>query len=117
MTYSPDMRAAALRCVSEGKSRLDIVNFFDISLKTLSNWVRQHRETGSLEPPPRKVYRQRKVIREQLLALIAEHPDATLEELAAPFQVSPSNIDYHLRKLGVTRKKNHALRGEKRRKA
>lgn len=114
MTYSPDMRAAALRCISEGRSRSEIVEFFNISLKTLSNWVREHRESGRLSPPPRKTYRSRKVVIEQLVKMVEDQSDATLEELAAPFDVYPSTIDYHLRKLGITRKKNHAVSGARR---
>lgn len=111
MTYSPDMRAAALRCVSEGKRHSEIIEFFNISLKTLSNWLRQYREEGMIEVLPRKPYKKRKVDRDALARAVEDKPDATLEELAEPFGVYPSTIDYHLRKLKITRKKNHAVSG------
>ena len=37
--------------------------------------------------------------------MVKKTPNATLAELAEPFGVYPSTIDYHLKKLGITRKR------------
>ena len=80
--YSQDMRSAALSCISRGEKREDIINFFGISLKTLSNWVRMERESGDFEPNIRRSYSDGDSFREQLKKVIEGNPDLTLDELS-----------------------------------
>lgn len=112
--YSADFRLQAIRCVERGKSREEVCDFFGIGSGTLSRWLSQYREDGSLTCNARAGYAVRKVDRELLRQRVAASPDATLQEWADHFGTHPSVIDYHLRKLRITRKKNHALRGAKR---
>lgn len=116
MAYGQDFRYCVVENIDAGMSWSDASRIFKISYDTIGRWLRKHRDDGELNDAPRKAYKKRKVDKEQLLDLVEKHPDATLEELAQPFGVAHSVIDYHLRKLGITRKKNHALSGTKRRK-
>lgn len=111
--YSQDMRAAALACVARGERREDIVKFFGISLKTLSNWGRLERETGDLTPNKRGAYRTGESARTCLSEALSEQKDATLDELAARTGKHRTTIFYHLNQMNVTRKKNHAIRRTK----
>jgi transposase len=111
MLYSADFRLCVVRNIESGMSWEEARRIFSISPDTLRRWLRSYRESGTMEGAVRKPYPHRKVDKTQLLALLEAHPDATLEELAEPFGVAHSVIDYHLRKLGITRKKNHAICG------
>jgi transposase len=90
------------------------MRIFKISRDSIGRWCRQFKQTGNIEPSPRRPHKTRKVDIKQLVALLEARPDATLSELAEPFGVAHSVIDYHLRKLKITRKKNHALRRTRR---
>jgi DNA-binding CsgD family transcriptional regulator len=95
-----------LKCIEEGKSVAMICDFFKITQKTLYNWRK-----CDIESPinDRKTYSKSNKLHDLLRDEIDKNPDATLAEIGAIFGKSPSNIDYHLRKMNITRKKNHAL--------
>ena len=114
MSYSIDFRECVVQNIVSGMSWDDAGHVFNISRNTIQRWMRQFRETGNLEPPARKPQKERKTNIEQLLRLVDELPDATLEELANQLNVHYSTIDYHLKKRNITRKKNHAIRGTRR---
>jgi len=108
--YSEDMRKAALDAVSRGESRKEIIKFFGISLKTLANWIKLKRSGEDLRPNKRGSYKEAKSVRERLLEVISRQPDLTLDELSELLSKHRTTIFYHLKKLGVTRKKNDATR-------
>ena len=112
MSYSLDFRRCVVENVMSGMPWEEAMRVFKVSRNSIGNWCRQLRKTGTLSPSPRKTSKIRKVDIIALKQMIDSDPDATLEELAEPFGVYPSTIDYHLRKLKITRKKNHAVRGE-----
>ena len=114
MSYSLDFRRCVVENVMSGMPWEEAMRVFKISRNSIGNWCRQLRKTGVLSPPPRKTSKIRKVDIAVLKQMIATNSDATLEELAEPFGVYPSTIDYHLRKLKITRKKNYPIRGERR---
>ena len=115
--YSSDMRSAALSCISRGEKREDIIKFFGISLKTLSNWVRMDRASGDIAPNVRAPYIVSDSFRNQLKEVLKANPDLTLDELSELLPRHRTTIFYHLKQLGITRKKNHALRRDGREKA
>lgn len=109
--YSDDLRKAALSYYDRGDcTQADVCEIFSISAKTLSNWLRQRRETGNYRrrtsEKPQPMY---KIDAARLRDYIAEHPDAYLHEIAEAFKVSPSGIFRACRRLNITHKKNSAL--------
>ncbi len=47
--YPIELRARALSSLDSGKSRKDVCEIFDISLKTLFNWIKLRKETGDVQ--------------------------------------------------------------------
>jgi len=111
--YSQDMRVAALECVERGESRQDIIKFFGISLKTLSNWVQLHRNNQDLKPNKRGCYSESNNLDNLLSQMVLDNPDFTLDEFSELIPQHRTTIFYHLKKMGITRKKNHAIRRKK----
>lgn len=116
MSYSLDFRRCVVENVMSGMPWEEAMRVFKVSRNSIGNWCRQLRKTGTLSPPARKTSKVRKVDIDVLKQMVANNSDATLEELGEPFGVYPSTIDYHLRKLKITRKKNHAVQRAGRRK-
>jgi transposase len=116
-SYSIALRERAIKFVeAENGSPKEACAVLGIHSSTLTKWLKRYRQTGEIAPRPRHNYRTQKVDIEALKQNIRINPDATLPELAVSFGVFPSTIFYHLKKLGITRKKNHALCRTKRRK-
>ncbi|MDR2203411.1 MAG: transposase [Nitrososphaerota archaeon] len=75
--------------------------------QTYYNWKNQKQQTGNLNPKkhgPRK----RKINNQKLKQHLKEHPDAYLKEIAKQFNTSTPAICKKLKKLKITRKKNHS---------
>jgi transposase len=116
MSYSLDFRLCVVRNVLSGMSWDEATRIFGVSRDSLRRWCQKFKATGTVDDQGHRPHKTRKVDKEQLVALVERNPDATLCELADHFGVAHSVIDYHLRNLTVTRKKNHALRGAQQRK-
>lgn len=114
MSYSIDFRKCVIRNISAGMSWIDAVKTFGISSGTIAKWIHNLSETGKIIDAPRKPYKPRKIDPDLLRAAFDKTPDATLEEIAVQFNCWPQSIHKRCVKLGITRKKNHPLRGEKR---
>jgi transposase-like protein len=113
-TYSKDFRIQVLSCIDRGKNPDEICNFFEIGKTTLLRWIAQAKMQRTDNYNVRGSYSTRKICSITLLELVEKQPDNTLVELAEKFDCCFQAIDKRLRKLKVTRKKNHAVRGEKR---
>ena len=113
MAYSVDFRRCVLENLESGKTWDEVVSIFSISRSTLSSWVTLSKEKGSLEDNPRAPYKVRKINSQALICALEKTPDATLAELAHEFNCRTSSIHKRLKKLDITRKKNHAIRREK----
>ena len=114
MGYSLDFRLRVVICITEKKKTWDeVIEFFGICRDSLRRWLAEYRETGTLSAHEKKPYKPQKVDPEALEALIEKEPDATLEDLAQPFDCHPSAIHYRCRQMGITRKKNNALHRKK----
>lgn len=108
--YSKDLRSLVVRKVLSGMSQKAAAEMFEIGTSTVSDWVRQYKLDGSLEPPARPRYKKR-VKDKELLSYIDKRSDATLEEIAGHFNMGITTIFYRLGCLGITRKKNHTIQG------
>ena len=117
MSYSSEFREFVVKKIHEGMSRSEAETFFKVSRDSIYRWLKKYEGTGNLSDPPRKPYTPRKIDSARLIAEIERNPDATLHELAEIFDCWPHAIFRRCKKLGITRKKNHSLRGAGRKKA
>lgn len=105
--YSEDFRLQAVSCVKRGKSHEEVCEFFGIGIATLYRWPRLGKTQGSVSPVLRSTYKSGKICPDNLPKELDKFPAATLYELAEKFDCCFQNVDYRLKKLGITRKKTH----------
>jgi transposase len=109
--YSQDLRERVVRACDEGgHTRQQIAELFGVSTSWIRRLLQRRRTTGSFAPRPHAggpAPKMDDARRGRLVALAAQQPDATLEELrdrlGAP--VHPSTICRALARLGLTVKK------------
>ena len=116
-SLSIDLRERLVSAVDGGMTRRSAANRFGVAASTAIKWVDQWRRTGDLAPRPRGGDRRSERIEvhaEEVLRLVAETPDLTLEELAEHLheghglKVDPSTVWRLLDRHGMTFKKNRA---------
>ena len=114
---SIDLRERLVSAVDGGMTRRSAAKRFGVAASTAIKWVYQWRRTGDLAPRPRGGDRRSERIEvhaEEVLRLVAETPDLTLEELAEHLheghglKVDPSTVWRLLDRHGMTFKKNRA---------
>jgi len=83
--YSTDLRERVLRDIDAGMPNEDAARKYNVAIATVYNWKKQRRETGSFSPPKYKRGQKRKLApyEKKIRQLVADHADATLEELHA----------------------------------
>ena len=113
MSYTPEFREFVVKKVLGGMPRKEAVVFFKIGSDTLFKWLKKYDKTKSFLDAKRKIYSVRKIDSKRLLEALEKKPDATLKELANQFDCWPQAIFRRLKKLKITRKKNHAIRRKK----
>jgi transposase len=108
--YSQDLRDRAIEIFKSNKySQLELCTLLKISYKTINNWVKQYRSTGSCDlGVPIRVGRKRKFDdKEQVLSYLKEHPEASgkeMQEALAP-HISDTAFYDSLSRMGITYKK------------
>lgn len=89
-SYSVDLRKRVVDAVQQGKlTQVEAAAQFQVSTRTLYNWLKRLEEASTLEPKPHGGGPQPSVDEAgaKLLArLVAEQNDRTLEEYAALYQ-------------------------------
>jgi transposase len=112
MSYPIKMRERALEAVREGHTGEEVTATFGLGVNTLRAWENLEKETGSLKNRPlnRKAY---KINLDELRKYCEENPFDTHKEAAARFECSEGGIRHAKKKLGITRKKNNLLHGER----
>ncbi|SRR5579884_4467071 len=113
--YSQDLRERVLRAVDEGKPRKQIIELFQVSRATIKRYLKQRRETGTLQPRPipGRPASKGALLRAHVSELIQERPDARLEDYCQMWesqhgiQVSASTMSRAIRQANYTRKKRH----------
>ncbi len=114
MAYSKDLRQRVIEFIKEGEgSPPQAAQLFKIGRATIYRWLNRS-ELISSKPGPKG---PRKINLKALQQAVEEKPDSYLAELAERFKVSLNTISYTLKKMNLSRKKNHALRREKRKRA
>jgi len=113
--YPTELRERAVKAYESGEETLDeVATRFEIAERSLRNWVEQKRRTGSLAPKPRGGGNFSPVDLGVLEKVLAEHRDATTDELtkaynkARPYgrRIHRSSILRALRRQGYVFKKN-----------
>jgi transposase len=106
MSYSKDLRERAVAYyLGGGHSQEAVAAVFKISRSSLKAWVKNFRETGSLEK--KELNRKpRKYTPERISEILEENPDAYLSEIAERFENgSITGVKSALDRMGITRKK------------
>jgi transposase len=107
-----DLRERVVEAAQEGEgTQEEIARRFKISVSSLKRWLkRKHLEADKPGPiAPR-------LDLEALKKVVQDKPDLYLDEYAKWLNTSSSTVSYNLLKLGIRRKKNHAVQRTKRRK-
>ena len=103
MTYSLDLRKKALNYLKKGNSWQSASETFDVTTRTLANWLRREKEQN-LAPKSRKSSPS-KIDSEKLRNYIAKHPDAYLKEIGKEFCATVQGVFYACKRLRITLKK------------
>jgi len=111
MAYDIKYRLRALEYWSAGNSKRKTAEVFKVSPSTLQEWKSLLKETGKLEPKKRPET-WRKIEPDKLRRFVEENPDAYLREIAAEFNCAIHAVEKALKRLKITRKKNHNLQGK-----
>jgi transposase len=115
--YSGDLRKRVIEAVETGASRREAAELFEIDPSSAVRWVRCWNETGRCEPKPRggstSPLEQHT---EQILTLVAEQPDLTLEEIVAELgrwriPTSDSALSRFFQRHDITFKKKESAGG------
>jgi transposase len=81
---SSDLRERVLDAVEEGASRREAAERFEVSASSVVKWFQSWRKEGRRAPKPRGGSQSPlEDAADQILALVAEQPDWTLDELVA----------------------------------
>jgi len=110
MSYDVKYRRRAVEYWADGHSKRVTAKVFNVSPTTLQSWKNQLKETGKLEPKPHGE-RRRKIDPDRLKDYLKKHPDAFLKEMAEEFGCSDVAILKALKRLKISRKKNHHFQG------
>jgi transposase len=116
-SYSADLRKRVIEAVEAGASRREAAESFDIDASSAVRWLQCWKETrrcaakprgGSVSPLERHA--------EQILALVAEQPDLTLEETTAKLRkrrirTSKSAVSRFFQRHDITFKKKESAGG------
>lgn len=112
--YSVDLRERVLAALDRGMSRAHVVATFHVSMGSVKRWLRARRDTGVLTPrrPPGRPATIRSTHTAALQAQLVRHPDATLAEHAAQWNLtngttlSQWSVGRAIRARGWSRKKS-----------
>lgn len=120
--YPIEFRRAAVRTYEAGEgSYAEIAENFSIGSRTLERWVARSRETGSLEPLPKRGGWKSPVDMDLLHEVVRLARDATIEDLTRLYnrraprkaRTSTSGFGRALQRAGYVYKKNARVRVSK----
>src|SRR5260221_6211638 len=111
--YSYDLRLRVLRAVNQGRSQVEIVAMFAISLAKLKRYLKRQRETGDVRAKsiPGRPAKKGAALQTGLPSQLDAYPDATLAEhcqiweTSQGVQVSSATMSRAIQRLDWTRKK------------
>ena len=115
---SLDLRTRVLAAVAEGASHREVAARFGVSAASVSRWRALVRTKGDARPGPLGGDRRSGRVEAQadlILRVLADTPDATLEELRAALRDHGQSFGYgtlrrFFQRRGITRKKRPPMR-------
>ena len=112
VAYSLDLRQRVVDTVrNEKTTQEDVALRFKVSLNSVKRWLKREKLEAD-KPGP---VQSRTINAEQLKKAVESRPDAYLDEYAEMLHSTRSTVSYNLIKVGISRKKNDAVRRKKRR--
>lgn len=113
--YSTDLRERVIGAVKQGMPQTEIAKVFAISLSSIKRYLKQWRESATLEskPIPGRPSKKLVPLQADLSQMLMAAPDATLEQHCQTWEqmhgikVSISTMSRAIKRLGWTRKKRH----------
>src|SRR5512135_256991 len=111
--YSQDLRERVLHAGEEGKPREQIIELLHGSRATIKRYLKQRRETGTVQPRPipGRPARKGAELRAHVIELLQQRPDARLEDYCQMWEsqhgskVSASTMSRAIRQANYTRTK------------
>ena len=119
ISYSSDLRERVIEAVEVGASRREAAERFDVSVSSAIRWLQSWRKDRICAPKPRGGSRSAlEAHAEEILALVDEQPDWTLDELIVAMRKrripgSRSALWRFFTRHDITFKKNSASRRAK----
>ncbi len=110
--YALDLRERVVKFLQAGGSKVEAARRFDLGRRTVYRYLAAA-QAGALAPKT-SWGKWRTLDPQKLSAHVKKHPAATLQELAAVFNVSHNAVWVRLGKLGFTLKKTHKIPGAQR---
>ena len=107
MAHSKDLRARVVAHVRGGGSKAEAARIFSVGRSQVYAWLALGDELSAKKPGPKAPH---KLSHDALKKAVKDRPDSSLPELARQFGVVPSAVHYGLKRLGITHKKNLAIR-------
>lgn len=114
--YSYDLRRKAVEAIKRGHKKVNVSRLFKISRNTLDIWLKREKETGDFQAIANKQGRYSKIEdEEKFKSFVKENKDKTQTKMAELWgnNITQQNISYTCQKLGIIRKKNLRIRGNK----
>jgi len=109
MAYSLDFRDRVINSVASGMKKKKVSLLFNVSLKTIDNWLLLKKETGSICPRPYTGGAKAKISQEVFESYVNDNPSKTLKEIGKHFNLTHGWAAYNLHKYGYVNKKKPAL--------
>lgn len=110
--YSTDLRERVIARVDEGLKPAEVAKQFDVSERTIWNWLALRKQTGDVKPRQRESGKPclLEEHRDRILQSVQEHPGLTLPQRKSQLGLpgSPVTLWKALRRWGITFKKSHA---------
>ena len=119
---SNDLRQRVIDAVEGGMSRRAAAKRYGIGEATAIRWVARWRKSGSVAPNKRGSKLPRSPLaacHDELIALVAEHPDMTLDQIVAYVRdhfgivTSDSSVDRFFARNNITYKKRQRMPASK----
>jgi transposase len=105
--YALDLRERVVKFLNAGGSKAEAARRFDLGRRTVYRYLAAAKH-GALAPKT-SWGQWRTLDPQKLQAHVKKHPDATLKELQAVFNVSHNAVWVRLGQLGFTLKKTHKI--------